>query len=212
MILIIIFLGIILLISIILFIICLSYLEIEIKRFDYNSIKNREIKDYLAYIRLKLFKKITWFKLIIDNDKVSKLRKSKIIKTEILKRILLKNEKKIFTIQNVKHMQQFEINRFNLRMKIDVIDVMLTSYVVAIISAFVSIILAKVIKNYDSKEISFKITPIYKENIQINISFNCIFNVQMVHIINILYMLFKQRSVEYDERTSNRRTYVCSNE
>lgn len=212
MILIIIFLGIILLMSTIFFIICLSNLEIEIKRFDYNSIKNKEIKDYLVYIRLKLFKKITWFKLTVDDDRVNKLRKSKIAKAKILKRVLLKNEKKIFTIQNIKHMQKFEINRFNLRMEIGVIDIMLTSYVVAIISVFVSIILAKGINNYDSKEISYKITPIYKENIQINISFNCIFNVQMVHIINILYMLFKQRSVEYDERTSNRRTYVCSNE
>jgi len=109
-------------------------------------------------------------------------------------------------------MQQFEINKFNLRIKIAVIDVMITSFVVAIISSFVSIILAKGIKDYESKKINFKIAPIYKENIQINISLNCIFNVQMVHIINILYMLFKKRSVEYDERTSNRRTYVCSNE
>lgn len=212
MILIIIFLGISLLISILFFIICLSNLEIEVEKFNYNRTKNKEIKDYLIYIRLKLLKKITWFKLIIDDDKVSKLRKSKIIKTEILKRILLKNEKKIFTIKNIKHMQQFEINRFNLKMKIDVIDVMITSFVVAIISIIVSIILAKGIKNYDSKKYRFKITPIFKENMQINISLNCIFSVKMVHIINILYMLFKKRSVEYDERTSNRRTYVCSNE
>lgn len=214
MILIIMFLGIVFLISLIIFIICLSNLEIEIKQFELNSsnLNEKKIEDYLVYIRLKLLKKFTWLKITIDDNRVSKIKDSKIIKIKILKRILLRNEKNIFTIENIKHIQQLEINRFNLRMKVDMVDTIITSLAVTLISTLVSIILSKNIKNYNHEKYTYTIAPIYKENMQIIISLNCIINVKMVHIINILYMLFKKRSVGYDERTSNRRAYVCSDE
>lgn len=214
MILIIAFLGIVLLVSLIFFVICLSNLEIEVEKFEYNSNNHnkKRIEDYLIYIRLKVFKRITLFKLTIDDNRISKIKDSKIIKIHILKRILLRNEKDIFTIENIKNIQKFKINEFNLKMKIDMIDTIITSLTVALISTLVSIILSKNIKNYDYEKYTYTISPIYKENIQIIISLNCIINVKMVHIINILYMLFKKRSVVYDERTSDRRSYVCSDE
>ena len=214
MILIIVFLGIVFLISLLIFIICLSNLEIEIENFKYDSDNlNKEKKqDYLIYIRLKLLKRLTWFKLTIDDDRISKIRNSKIIKIDILKRILLKNEKEVFTIENLKNIQKFEIEKFNLKMKIDLINTIITSLSVAVISTFISILLAYNIRSYDDEKYNYIITPIYKENMQIIINLNCIINVKMVHIINILYMLFKKRSVNYDERTSNRRAYVCRDE
>lgn len=200
MILSIVFLGIILVVSLLIFIICLSNLEIEIKKFKYNrdSSNKEKKKDYLIYIKLKLLKRFTWFKLKIDDARISKIRKLKNIKLKILRRVLLRNEREIFTIENIKHIEHFEIKKLNLKMKIDLIDTIITSFSVAIISTIISIILANSIRCYDKKKYNYIITPIYKENIQIIISLNCIINVKMVHIINILYMLFKKRSVVYD--------------
>ena len=214
MIFIIVFLGIVFLISLLIFTICLSNLEIEIENFKYNSdnLNKEKKKDYLIYIRLKLLKRLTWFKVTIDDDRISKIRNSNIVKIKILKRILLRNEREIFTIENIKHIEHFEIKKLNLKMKIDLIDTIITSFSVAIISTIISIILANNIRHNDNKKYNYIITPIYKENMQIIINLNCIINVKMVHIINILYMLFKKRSVNYDERTSNRRAYVCSDE
>ena len=213
MILIIVFLGIVFLISLLIFIICLSNLEIEVKKFKYdNNVGKEKKKDYLVYIRLNLLKRFTWFKLTIDDNRISKIRNSKILKLKILKRLLLRNEREIFTIENIKNIKHFEIKKLNLKMKIDLVDTIITSLSVAIISTIISIILANNIRKYNEEKYNYIITPIYKENIQIIINLNCIINVKIVHIINILYMLFKKRSVNYDERTSNRRAYVCRNE
>lgn len=210
------FLGIFLLLSLIFFLICLSTLEIEIKELNFNSnnIKGKKIEDYLIYIRLRLLKKITWLRLIINDKQISKIKESKIINNETLKKVILRNEKEILKTENIKNIKQLEIDidKFNLKMKIDMVDTMITSLLVALVSTLLSILLAKKIKKYKIEKYNYTITPIYKENIQIIISLNCIINVKMVHIINILYMLLKRRSVKYDERTSNRRAYVCRHE
>ena len=67
-----IFLGIIFFISLILFIICLSTLEIEIKNLDFNSNKEigKRLEEYLIYIKLKFANKITWFKIKINDKKI----------------------------------------------------------------------------------------------------------------------------------------------
>ena len=207
------FLGIFLLLSLIFFLICLSTLEIEIKELNFNSnnIKGKKIEDYLIYIRLRLLKKITWLRLIINDKQISKIKESKIINNETLKKVILRNEKEILKTENIKQLE-IDIDKFNLKMKIDMVDTMITSLLVALVSTLLSILLAKKIKKYKIEKYNYTITPIYKENIQIIISLNCIINVKMVHIINILYMLLKRRSVKYDERTSNRRAYVCRHE
>ena len=208
-------LGVILfLLSMFFLIICLSKFEIEIEEFEFNSnnIEGKKIENYLIYLRLKLLSKITLLKFTIDDDRISKIKNSKIIKIEVFKRALLRNEKEIFTISNIKHIEELEINKLNLKIKIDVIDTIITSLTIGIISTFLSIILSTNLKKYSKENFYYEITPLYKDKLQIIISLNCIINVKMVHIISILYMFFKKRSVNCNERASNRRTYVCRHE
>ena len=122
------------------------------------------------------------------------------------------NKKDILEIKNVKYLN-IELKKINLEMQLDISDNILTSFAVVIISTLLSIVISRVMKKYNEEKCKYIIKPIYNENIQIIIDLNCIINVKMVHIINIVYMLFKKkRSVKYDERTSNRRAYVCRNE
>lgn len=214
MVLIIIFWGVFFLLSLVFFIICLSNLEIEIKEFEFNSnnIKGKKIENYLIYLRLKLLGKITLLKLTIDDDRISKIKDSKIIKIDILKRVLLRNEKDIFTMSNIKHIEELEINKFNLKMEIDVIDTIITSVTIGIVSTFLSIILATSLNKYDKENFYYVITPLYKEKLQIIINLNCIINVKMVHIINILYMYLSKKGGDRFDGTSNRRAYDNCNE
>ena len=214
-----IFIGIILFIFLILFIIFLSTLEIEVENFVFNSNNKRskKLEDYLIYIKLKFVNKITWLKIKIDYKKI---KKYKLFNNKILKKLsnfkdmVSKNQKEIFKKENIKYIKELDIKlkKIHLDMKISVLDAMFTSLIVPLVSTLLSILLAKNIKKYKIEKYNYTITPIYKENIQIIISLNCIINVKMVHIINILYMLLKRRSVKYDERTSNRRAYVCRHE
>lgn len=214
MILVLMLLGTTLFLGILFLIICLSNLEIEIKNFYFNSnnIKGKKLENYLIYLKLKIFKKLTWLKLTINDKRVSKIKKSKTIKIKILKRILLKNKIEILNIESIKYTKELEINKFNLKIKIDLIDSIITSLSVAVISTLISILLANTINKYNKEKYNYVVTPLYKDSVKIIIDLNCIINVKMVHIINVLYRLFKKRSVIYDERTSNRRTYVCRHE
>ena len=92
---------------------------------------------------------------------------------------------------------------------------MLTTYAIPFISTLISFFLKLTVKNVNlrnKREYYYKIEPVYNTNI-INLRLNCIINVKMVHIINIIYIFLnkKGRSDKY-ERTSNRRSYDYSNE
>ena len=211
--------GIIFLLFLILFLLCISYLEIEIKSFklNTNNLKGKKIEDYLICVKLKILKKITWLKFTINDKKINRIKKSKRINSRLLKltsklKEVLKNNKiDILKIKNIKYLN-VELKKINLEIQLNLIDNILTSFAVAIISTLLSIFISTVMKKYDERKCKYIIKPTYKENVEMIINLNCIINVKMVHIINILYMLLKKRSVEYDERTSDRRAYVCRNE
>ncbi len=200
----------------------LSNIEIEINKlwFDSSNKKGEKLKDYLFYIRLKLLDKITWFKIKIDNKKITKIKNSKLLKCKAFEKInrikeikenALKNKKDILNIRNLKDLD-IKIEQLNLDMKISVSDNVITSFTVVAISTIISIILARNISKYEKDKYMYLITPIYEYKPTLKIKLNCIIDVKIVHIMNVIYMLVKKRSVEYDERTSNRRAYVCSND
>ena len=218
-------LGILFFISLILFMICLSNLEIEIKglKLDTTNIKYKKLEDYLIYIRLKLLDKFTWIKIKINHKKIKKLRKTSLIKLSLFRKIsnfytmentILENRKEIFTKENLRYFKDLKITikKLDLYLKISTGFPNLTVYAVAVISSIISIILAKTIKDYSKDKYKYIVFPMYELKPAIKISLNCIINVKMVHIINIIYMLKKKRSVRNDERTSDRRAYVCSND
>ncbi len=214
-----IFLGIIFFISLILFIICLSTLEIEIKNLDFNSNKEigKRLEEYLIYIKLKFANKITWFKIKINDKKIKKYKLSNIKlikKLNNFKEIINKNKKEILKEENINFIKELNIKtkKLYLELKISMLDVIVTSFTIPLISTILSIILANTIEKYNKQDYIYLISPIYTEKIELRIKLNCIINVKIVHIINIVYMLFKKRSVNYDERTSNRRAYVSSDE
>lgn len=209
-----IFLGIIFFNIIFFLLICLSSLKIEILDLTLNSNKESKINNYLIYIKLKLLNKLTWLKLTINKNKVKKIRNSKLFNKVFLTKFLEKQIKiKIKdVIKNIKEIN-IEIEKLNMRLKIGLIDYIVTSIFVVVIASLISILLLKKASNTNKENYKYLITPLYSsiEPI-INIKLNCIISIKMVHIIYTIYKLIKKRSVKYDERTSNRRTYECNHE
>ena len=109
-----------------------------------------------------------------------------------------------------------EIFKFKLKLKIGLGDVIFTTFMIPIISSIISCVLNKgsinLYKKNSKQKYYFKIDPEYNK-IAVKLKLNCIINVKMVHIINIIYALIikKRRSDKY-ERTSYRRSYGYSHE
>lgn len=187
--------------------------------------------DYEIKIGLYFMKKIRIIGLKLNKDKqekikrrIQKLQNSKLIKKlskTSIKKIPLKLEKKLereILFNNIKQLKlakiifknlKIEILKFKMNLQIGLEDVIITSSLITIISVIVPIILRltnKYIKNINNYR--YKILPIYGNKNVLKLDLDCIINLKLVHIINIIYIIVKmKRRSDKNERTSNRRSY-----
>lgn len=187
--------------------------------------------DYEIKFGLYFMKKIRIIGLKLNKDKqekikrrIQKLQNSKLIKKlskTSIKKIPLKSEKKLereILFNNIKPLKlakiifknlKIEILKFKMNLQIGLEDVIITSSLITIISVIVPIILRltnKYIKNINNYR--YKILPIYGNKNVLKLDLNCIINLKLVHIINIIYIIVKmKRRSDKNERTSNRRSY-----
>ena len=104
-----------------------------------------------------------------------------------------------------------KLQEIKLELKLGTEDVILTSFLIAIISIIISMLLSKVIEKFDEKKYKYQILPIYNSQNSIKIALEGIIDIKLVNIISILFRLWFRRD-KIDERTSNRRAYANSNE
>lgn len=206
-----------------------SSIRISIINLDIDTNNKNIITDYRFEFGIYFFSKIKIIKFKVNEKKIKKLENSKFIKkiskvdfgkiTKNLENKVLGRYKDFNIIKFIKvFLKEIkpEILKFKLNLKIGFEDVFITTYAVPLISTLISFILKLTTKNVNLKnkkrEHYYKIEPKYNENI-INLRLNCIINVKMVHIINIIYIFLikKGRSDKY-ERTSYRRSYGYSHE
>lgn len=202
----------------------ISIINLEIDTNNKNIIYNYQFEFgiyVLGKIRIIKFKvnekRIKRFQNIKIFEKLSKVNFSK-INTKLESKVLdkYKDFDMINFIKIISKEKRPEILKFKLNLKIGFEDVFLTTYAVPFISTLISFILKLTTKSVNlqnkKREYYYKIEPIYNENI-INLRLNCIINVKIVHIINIIYIFLikKGRSDKY-ERTSYRRSYGYSHE
>ncbi len=208
MVLVFILLGIIIFILFILFIILVSSLKVEIKNLNLSNMKEKENINYCIKISLNLFGFLKWMGISIGERKVKKLI-SKIPKIDI------KTVEKDFTLDNFKILKKLQIrlNSFKLDAILGVKSPVITAFIVAFVSSFISIILPHLANELNSKNYKYVIKPIYQNKNLYKISLNCIIELKMVHIINVIYILIKKGKSDKNERTaSNRESYDYSYE
>lgn len=204
------FLKIILIISIFLILIITVKVEVKIRNIKYNSEKvkgERLANNYQIIIKILTLEKIPIFILKINKSKIEKINakthlkqkiKEEIQKQDIAKAIEMEKKfdlKKLIpeVYKNIK----LETENINLKIDIGTENVVLTSFIIPIIST----ILAFTVKR------NFEVQPIYQNKNIIKFELNGIFSVKMIHIIDTICILKKKRRVYKNERTSNRRTY-----
>ena len=204
------FLKIILIISIFLILIITVKVEVKIRNIKYNSEKvkgERLANNYQIIIKILTLEKIPIFRLKINKSKIEKINakthlkqkiKEEIQKQDIAKAIEMEKKydlKKLISevYKNIK----LETENINLKIDIGTENVVLTSFIIPIIST----ILAFTVKR------NFEVQPIYQNKNIIKFELNGIFSVKMIHIIDTICILKKKRRVYKNERTSNRRTY-----
>lgn len=202
----------ILLILLILF----STIRINVEKFNFNNENVSNKCDYRFFINLYFLDKIKFFEVMINEERIKKLNQKMSIETKIkdidFKKVKgnLPNKKEI---KNAIKRMNINLDEFHLILKVGTEDVIITSALVAGIASALGFILAKLIKNYKDEKYRYEIIPVYKNKNMVNLSFDCIIKIKMIHIIGIIYTLVNKRKEKIKhERTSNRRSYDYSYE
>lgn len=193
-----------------------STIRIDIQKLNFNNEKLIDKFEYCFFINLYFLDKIKFFEVMINEERIKKLNQKMNIETKIRHIDFNKVKNDLPSRKELKEAVkklQINLDEFNLNLQIGTSDLIITSAIVTGIASALGIILAKVIKNYDDQKYRYKIIPAYKNKNMVNLSFDCIIKVKMIHIISIIYTLVRKRKekIKY-ERTSNRRSYDYSYE
>ena len=197
MILVFIFLGLLIISTLIFIVLLMSNLHIKINNFKIKDFKLKD--DYKIYIQLYFLNKIKIFSIVIDSNKIKNISlNERFMKLKDIQKPKLNDLFKALNKSNIK------IVKFELKSEIGMQDACILAYIVTIICSMISIILPHFVEN--SKQVNYYIEPVYNKNI-FNLFLESIISIKIVNIIYVIYILEKKGSNK-NERTSNRRSYA----
>ena len=196
------------LIALVICAIVLSTIRIEIQDLRLSNIEVKKETKYKIKISLYLFNYIKWLGVSLNESKVKELI-SKIPKIDLIK------VEQDFNIENIKELKKLyvKISKFNLQAIIGLESPIITAFLISFVSSIIAIILPRVIYKWDNKKYKYLIEPIYQNKNLYKIKLNCIIELKVVHIINVIYIFIKKGKSDKNERTtSNRKPYAYSHE
>lgn len=192
---------------IIILLILFSRIRIEIINFKFYSMRSKHTNNnYKIVIKLCVFRKIPILKVTITKSKLDKLILKLKGKIKNIEMELLSNTNQIDK-NSIKAMGKINlmIKRINLNIELGTENAGFTAILIPLLSTLISMVFRKKVENYNKNV--FRISPIYINQNLINIMISGIFEIKMIHIINIIYILSKKEGVKKNERASNRRSY-----
>ena len=210
------FLFIMWIILIITLIILTARIEVKIVNLVISSQNKEHIPNgYEFIIKLKIFGTIPIIKFTLNKNKLRKIQQSLKTNEKVkqLEKDIIQNKDK-FDAQIIKGLKDFGkgiyIETLNLEIELGTEDAFVTSMLVTIFSSILSIGFSRI--RVREKNIVYEIKPVYKNENSIKIEISGIFQIKLIHIINIIYVLNKKGGRKNHERTSNRGSYDYSYE
>lgn len=211
MVLVLFFLGILVLLISVIILIIVSTLHIQIKNLSVSNMKLKNKDEYAIIISLYLGNKIKWIWFNLNDKKMKKMY-SKIQ----LEKLDFQKFKKDFKMKDLKQLPKLKpkISYLNLDANLGVIDPTATSFLVAIIATIISLLLPYLATDLKEKNYIYNIKPLYYNQNLYKVNVDCIIEIKMVHIINVIYYILikKGRKKNDQSTTSNRKPYAYSYE
>ena len=193
-----------------------SKLDIRMINLIIDSQSKKHINDrYEIIIKLKIFGNIPVLKLTLNKNKLGKIQQSWKMNEKVkqLERDILKNKNK-FDKQIIKGLKELSqsiyVENLELEIELGTENAFLTAMLVAIFSSILSIVFSRI--HIRERNFLYEIEPVYRNENSIKIEISGIFQIKLIHIINIIYVLNKKGGEKNHERTSNRRSYDYSYE
>ncbi len=177
-------------------IIVLSTIKFEIVDFELSNIIQITPKNYKIKLSFYLFGKIKLFSFKLNSERARKMySKMNIEKFDIEK------GRKLLTIKNINILKKLNtrLDYLDLELDLGLEDAIFTTELITLISTVISNILPHIISKYIPNKYRYKIMPIYINKNAYYIKLNCIFQLKIVHIINIIYIYLKKGKSDKNE-------------
>ena len=181
--------------AIIFFIVLISiFLIVSTIRFrieDFELANTKHINPhYKVVISLKLFNKIKWLSFSLNDKKMKKMY------TKMhLERIDIKKIERDLSFLDIKELLKIKpkITHLNLKLKIGVDDVVITSYIVPFICSLIAIVLPRITSKENIKNIKYKIEPAYNMKNIYHLKLTTTLEVKVDNILSSIYNIHKNR-------------------
>ena len=175
------------------FLLFISTIKIEIDTFKLEKNKTTKVKDFKIKLYL-VVGKIKWLKIEISKEKLEKsknvnLKKliEKVSNLSIINNLkgkdLFKNRSII--LESIKS-TKIKLERLILNANIGLDNIVILTYLIAILDIILSIHLAKRANSVNNKDYNYIITPYQIKNLYLKLSINCIISIKVTNIIKTI--------------------------
>lgn len=174
-----------------------SKLKIVVKKLDFamqEKVKSKN--DYEIKLGIYLFGKIKIFGVSITDEKLNKLKKTKMY-NDMLKKEVNVLDREILT-DNIKCLDT-KLEKVNLNVKLGTDSTLITSFLTFVVSTAVSFVLQKGITKYNPKKHKFIITPLYENRNNIEIYLELVASFKMRNVIKVLSNLNNLSKMEQNK-------------
>ena len=189
MVLVLFFCTIIIIVTLLIILVLLSTIRTKINNFKLSNL-NVEKTNYQIKISLYFLNKIKWLSVTLDKNRIHKITKKM-----HLEQIDIKQLEKDFKISDLKELLKVKpkLIYLNLKLKIGLEDIMLTTYAVPLICTALSIILPFICDKKDIKNIKYNIDPIYNKGNLYYLELNSNVEVKILNLLNAIYQIYKHK-------------------
>ena len=126
-------------------------IQFEIAKLNINNVNEKIAKEFIIVVKLRIFNKITIFKTVIDEKKMTNINRN--LKTKIAEKLDREKLKRAINLNNIlsnrKQIKEqykrlnIKIEKFILDLRVGTEDIMITTFFIPAMSTLISIILSK---------------------------------------------------------------------
>ena len=169
----------------------ISTIHIQINNLEFSNIRKLKNNKYKIVFSMIILKKVKWLLIKIDKRKLER-----IINKIHLEKINIKKLEREFNIKDIKELSKIEpkIRYLNMDAKLGLDDVILTSYLIPIISIIFAIIMPYVVQRKDVKNIKYNLKPLYNMKNVYDIKLDICIEIKVMDILNVFYNIYKSKN------------------
>lgn len=160
-----------------------STIKVEIDKLKIDNLKKMKINDFNIKVYLILFDKLKWIKIKINKEKIENIKKLnlKIIKNFKNTNFIKTRGTILKTIKGFK----IKIEKLDLNAEIGIDNIIILSYLIAILDILIGISLAKQAKDMEENKYRYIITPRQTNKLYLNLCINCAISAKISNIAKI---------------------------